>query len=91
MLVIAPKDNLVRTSPSRVTVVIEPSRGGAVVDFIFIRGSCRQEKNIAPGSADQVTERWRQNRVERSADMAARSTLIFVVLLLLGLMAVRRV
>jgi hypothetical protein len=29
MLVIAPKDNLARTFPSRVAVVIESSRGGA--------------------------------------------------------------
>jgi hypothetical protein len=43
MLVIAPKDNLVTTSPSRVAVVIEPSRGGAVVDSIFIRRSCWQD------------------------------------------------
>jgi hypothetical protein len=34
MLVIAPKDNLVTTFPTRVVVVIEPSRGGAVVDPI---------------------------------------------------------
>ena len=37
MLVIAPKDNLVTTFPSRIVVVIEPSRVGAVVDSIFIR------------------------------------------------------
>jgi hypothetical protein len=49
MLAIAPKDNLVRTSPSRVTVVIEPSRGGAVVDFIFIQGPCRQEQEYCAG------------------------------------------
>src|SRR5438045_3658607 len=65
-MLIARKDNLVRTSPSRVTVVIEPSRGGAVADFISIRGSCRRSENIAPGSTDQVTERRQQNRVERS-------------------------
>jgi hypothetical protein len=34
MLVIAPKDNLVTTFPRRVAVVIEPSRGGAVVHSI---------------------------------------------------------
>jgi len=28
-----------------------------VVDFIFIRGSCQQDENIAPGGTDQVTER----------------------------------
>src|SRR5215469_18935011 len=49
MLAIAPKDNLVRTSPSRVTVVIEPSRGGAVEDFILIQGPCRQEPEYCAG------------------------------------------
>jgi hypothetical protein len=39
----APKDNLVGIFPSRVAVVIEPSVGGAVVDSIFLRRSCRQD------------------------------------------------
>jgi hypothetical protein len=43
MLAIAPKDNLVRTFPSRVAVVIEPSRGSAMVDSIFLRRSCWQD------------------------------------------------
>jgi hypothetical protein len=40
VLAIALKDNLARTFPSRVAVVIEPSRGGAVADSIFIRRYC---------------------------------------------------
>jgi carbon monoxide dehydrogenase subunit G len=71
MLVIAPKDNLARTFPSRVAVVIESSRGGAVTPFSFEDDLAGRSENIAPGRIDQVTERWRQTRVERSATMAA--------------------
>jgi hypothetical protein len=53
MLVIAPKDNLVTTFPSRVAVVIEPSRGGAVVNSSLIGRSSRRTQNIASGRADQ--------------------------------------
>jgi hypothetical protein len=74
MLVIVPKDNLARTVPSRVAVVIESSRGSAATPFSFADDLAGRSENIAPGSTDQVTERWPQNRVERSAAMAARST-----------------
>jgi len=37
MLASAPKDSFTRPFPSRVAVVIEPSRNGAVVDPVFLR------------------------------------------------------
>jgi hypothetical protein len=49
MLVIAPKDNLVTTFPSRVAVVIEPSRGGAVVNSILIGRSCQEDTEYCVG------------------------------------------
>jgi tRNA(fMet)-specific endonuclease VapC len=36
--------------PSRVAVVIEPSRSGAVVDPVFLRRSCRQDGDYCVGS-----------------------------------------
>jgi hypothetical protein len=48
MLVAAPKDNLVRTFPNRVTVVIETLPWGAMVDSFFIRRSYRQDPRILP-------------------------------------------
>jgi hypothetical protein len=53
MLVIAPKDNLVTTFPSRVAVVIEPSRGGALVDSISFDDLAGRTENIASSRADQ--------------------------------------
>lgn len=53
MPAIAPKDNLVTTFPSRVAVVIEPSRGGAMVDFILFDDLAGRTENIASGRADQ--------------------------------------
>jgi hypothetical protein len=70
MLVIAPKDNLARKFPSRVAVVIESSRGGAVTPISFEYDLAGRSENIALGRTNQVTERWRQTRVERSAAMA---------------------
>jgi hypothetical protein len=67
MLVIAPKDNLARNFPGRVAVVIESSRGGAVTQFSSEDDLAGRSENIALGRTNQVTERWRQNRVERSA------------------------
>jgi hypothetical protein len=72
MLVIAPKDNLASTFPSRVAFVIESSRGGAAAPFSFKDDLAGRSQNIAPGRTDQVTESWRQTRVGRSAAMAAR-------------------
>jgi hypothetical protein len=54
MLVIAPKENLARTFPSRVAVVIESSRGGAVTSFSFEDDLAGRSENIAPGRTDQV-------------------------------------
>src|SRR6516162_2644733 len=74
MLPIAPKANLVRTSPSRVTVVIEPSVAAQWQASFSFEDLAGGSENIAPGRVDQATQRWRQNRVEPCADMAARST-----------------
>jgi hypothetical protein len=52
MLVIAPKDNLVTTF--RVAVVIEPSRGGAVVESVSFRRFVGRMENIALGRTDQA-------------------------------------
>jgi hypothetical protein len=59
MLAIAPKDNLVRTSPSRVTVVIEPSVAAQWQTSFSFEDLAGRSENIAPDSTDQVTERWR--------------------------------
>jgi hypothetical protein len=49
MLVIEAKDNLVRTFPNRVAVVIGASRGSAVVHSILNRRSCRQDGEYCVG------------------------------------------
>jgi hypothetical protein len=53
MLVIAPKDNLAATFPSRVAVVIEPSCGGPAVDLISVDDLAGSVQDIASSKADQ--------------------------------------
>jgi hypothetical protein len=53
MLVIAPKDNLVTTFPSRVAVVIEPSCGGPAVDLFSFDDLAGRAEDIASGRTDQ--------------------------------------
>jgi hypothetical protein len=56
MLAIAPKDNLVRTSSSRVTVVIEPSMAAQWQTSFSFQDLAGRGEHIAPGSTDQGTE-----------------------------------
>jgi hypothetical protein len=50
----APKDNLARAFPTRVAVVIEPSRGGAVMDSTFLDDLVGRTENMALSRADQA-------------------------------------
>jgi hypothetical protein len=60
MLAIAPKDNLVRTFPSRVAVVIEPSRGSewwtlfSFDDLVSFDGLAGRLEDMATGRTDQA-------------------------------------
>jgi hypothetical protein len=53
MLVIAPKDNLAATFPSRVAVVIEASCGGPAAELFSYDGLAGSAQDIASGGADQ--------------------------------------
>jgi hypothetical protein len=55
MLVMVPKDNLVRALPSRVAVVIGSSYGGEVSDSIFVLSALAGGVDgIASGRTDQA-------------------------------------
>jgi hypothetical protein len=54
MPAIAPKHNPVRSFPSRVAVVIEPSRGGAVMDSTFLDDLAGKSEDIGLSRADQA-------------------------------------
>jgi hypothetical protein len=73
MLAVAPKDNLARTFPSRVAVVIDPSRGSAMVQSIFDELADRAE-NTASGRTDQagLNVVGGQSLVEPSAGMGGQ-------------------
>src|SRR5258708_2560782 len=53
MLAIAPKDNLAGAFPGRVAVVIEPSRGSAVVTLSLFEDLAVKTEDIASGRTDQ--------------------------------------